>query len=65
VPRRSFVTAATWRVALEVAEADGWKRANEWSFAQRSELDRSLAALGLRQDEMEALYRAGELELSR
>jgi hypothetical protein len=65
VPRRSFLPAATWRVALEVAEANGWKRTNEWSYAQRSDLDRSLAALGLRQDEVEALYRVGELELSR
>ena len=59
------MSEAAWRVALEVAEADGWKRSNEWSFAQRSDLDRSLAALGLSRDEVETLYRAGELELSR
>ena len=55
--------AVSWRVALEAAEADAWKPIQEFAFAERAELDRSLAALGLRPDEVEALYRSGEVEL--
>ena len=52
-----------WRVALEELQSDVWQPMREWAFAERGELDRSLAALGLRPEQVESLHREGAVEL--
>ena len=53
-----------WRVALEEAQADSWRRIKEWSFAEKAGVDATLAALGLAADQIASFYTNGALELS-
>jgi hypothetical protein len=56
-------SAGPWHVALEEERAGAWQSMQEWSFAEEAELERSLAALGLRREQVASLRRDGQLEL--
>ncbi len=56
-------SAGPWHVALQEERAGAWQAMQEWSFAEEAELERALAALGLRREQVESLRRDGQLEL--